>query len=209
MNPDPDWNDISRQLDPDLFDLTEKPSGSPRKASDLTVEICPVYHARDLVMLWHSRLPNVQKGPWMHAFRAHWNGYTYGVALWHNPSARNLPQQWVELRRMAVAEDAPHCTASRMLGQMARWFRVNKPECDRLVSYQDAEVHTGTIYSAAGWTRAYYSKPRERQRKGYSRPGHPGREYRTGINGMAADQAGKWRWELALFEGKTSTEKSA
>lgn len=196
--PDVDWNDFGRQLDPDLFDATAHIVGRPSKATELIVEPCPVYHARELVSRWHSRLPNVQKGPWMHAFRAHWHGYTYGVALWHNPSARNLPQQWVELRRMAVPSDAPHCTASRMLGQMANWFRINKPECDRLISYQDAEVHTGTIYNAAGWTRAYYSKPRERQRSGYNRPGTNGREYRTGINGMAPDRAGKWRWELKL-----------
>jgi hypothetical protein len=193
----PDWSDVDRQIAADLFTTVEHPDGGPRKATELTVEICPVPHARLLTQKWHSRLPNVQKGPWMHAFRAHWNGYTYGVALWHNPSARGLPQNWVELRRMAVADDAPHCTASRMLGQMAHWFRTNKPGCNRLISYQDEQVHTGTIYNAAGWTRAYYSKPRERQRGGYSRPG-TGREYRTGINGMAPDQAGKWRWELEL-----------
>lgn len=195
--PDVDWNDTQRQLDPSLFDLEAQPIGRPSKASQLIVEPCPVAHARELIQRWHSRLPNVQRGPWMHAFRAHWNGFTYGVALWHNPSARSLPQSWIELRRLAVAPDAPHCTASRMLGQMAQWIRVNAPDCDRLISYQDAEVHTGTIYSAAGWNRAYFSKPRERQRGGYSRPGS-GREYRTGINGMAADQAGKWRWELEL-----------
>ncbi len=196
-----DWTDVGRQLDPELFDIVERPTGFPAKATDLVVEPCPVYHARELVLRWHSRLPNVQKGPWMHAFRAHWHGYTYGVALWHNPSARNLPQSWIELRRMAVAHDAPHCTASRMLGQMAKWFRVNKPECDRLISYQDVDVHTGTIYNAAGWDRAYFSPPRVRQRSGYSRPGSLGREYRTGINGQAPDQAGKWRWELELNNG--------
>ena len=193
----PDWTDHRRQLDLDLFCPDEHAEGGPSKARQLIVELCPVSHATSLVTLWHSRLPNVQRGPWMHAFRAHWNGYTYGVALWHNPSARTLPQHWVELRRMAVAPDAPHCTASRMLGQMAQWFRTNKPNCERLISYQDADVHTGTIYSAAGWDRAYYSKPRVRQRDGYLRPGS-GREYRTAINGAAPDQAGKWRWELAL-----------
>jgi hypothetical protein len=192
-----DWTDTTRQLAPDLFGTDEQIEGDPTKASELTVEPCPIAHARELTMLWHSRLPKVQKGPWMHAFRAHWHGYTYGVALWHNPSARTLPAHWLELRRMAVAPDAPHCTASRMLGQMTRWFRVHRPTAERLISYQDAEVHTGTIYNAAGWHRAYYSKPRQRQRAGYNRPG-TSREYRTALNGEAPDVAGKWRWELEL-----------
>lgn len=195
--PAPDWNDAERQLDLGLFDQVVHVDGSPSKASELVVELCPVSHARTLVTRWHSRLPKVQKGPWMHAFRAHWQGYTYGVALWHNPSARTLPQHWIELRRMAVAPDAPHCTASRMLGQMVRWFKQHRPECERLISYQDEEVHTGTIYAAANWERAYYSKARVRQRAGYARPG-TSREYRTALNGAAPDIAGKWRWEMAL-----------
>lgn len=192
-----DWEDWERQLDPTLFTTKVMAIGGPSKASQLTVELCPIDHARTLVQRWHSRLPNVQKGPWMHAFRAHWSGYTFAVALWHNPSARTLPQHWIELRRMAVAPDAPHCTASRMLGQMVRWFRSNKPQAERLISYQDDQVHTGTIYAAANWERTFYSKPRVRQRSGYARPG-TSRDYRTAINGQAPDQAGKWRWEIKL-----------
>ena len=48
------------------------------------------------------------------------DGVTYAVALWHNPSARTLPGHWLELRRMACAPDAPHCTASRFLAEMTK-----------------------------------------------------------------------------------------
>jgi hypothetical protein len=190
----PNWDDIDRRYQP----LTEQPvEGEPRKATELVIDICGIQHARTLIERWHSRLPKTQKGPWQRAFRAHWNGYTYAVALWHNPSARTLPGHWAELRRMAVAPDAPPHTASRMLGQMARWYRLNAPESERLISYQDCDVHTGTIYLAAGWDPAYKSKPRVRQRAGYARPGSQ-REYRTSINGAPADVAAKVRWELVL-----------
>jgi hypothetical protein len=57
----------------------------------------------------------------------------------------------LELRRMAIAPDAPKNTASRMLGIMRRKIQAKFPEIIRLVSYQDTEVHTGTIYKASGW----------------------------------------------------------
>lgn len=144
---------------------------------------------------WHSRLPETQPNPWQYAFRAAFDGVTYGVALWHNPSARTLPSHWLELRRLAVADDAPHCTASRMLGEMTKWFRRNVPERERLISYQDRDVHTGTIYKAAGWTAEYVSEPRVRDRSS-TRPG--GRMYRWNQNGDAPDGAGKVRWEMRL-----------
>ena len=189
-----DWDDIDRRYLP----LTEQPvEGAPVKATQLAVDLCGTQHARTLIARWHSRLPTTQRGPWIRAFRAHWNGYTYAVALWHNPSARTLPGHWAELRRMAVAPDAPPHTASRMLGEMAKWYRRNAAESERLISYQDCEVHTGTIYRAAGWTDAHRSEPRKRQRAGYARPGSK-RDYRSSINGEAPDVAAKVRWELDL-----------
>jgi len=178
----------------------------PTRARQLTVERCPVQHARECIAGWHSRLPVTQRGPWKMACRSHFDGVTYAVALWHNPSARTLPQDLLELRRMAVAPDAPHCTASHMLGAMARIIRRDFPEVPRLISYQDEEVHSGTIYAAAGWQRAYYSAPRQRQRSGYARHGRDGREYRTAINGAAPDAAGKWRWELTLLPAAADKE---
>jgi hypothetical protein len=211
--PPPDWSDTSRRLLP----LVEQPvDGAPTKATQLDVDGCSTDHARALINRWHSRLPTTQRGPWTHAFRCHWHGYTYAVALWNTPSARSLPDGLLELRRMAVAPDAPHCTASRMLAQMAKRLAAST-NVRRLISYQDDDVHRGTIYAAAGWTRAAYSPPRQRQRSGYARPTRSsvemtepwvdiaptlavGREYRTAINGVAPDHAGKWRWEFDLVE---------
>ena len=166
----------------------------PLKARMLTVAPCEIAHARKLNSDWHSRLPYTQKGPWKLAFSADYAGRTFGVALWHNPSARNLPQNWLELRRLAVAPDAPPCTASRMLGAMRRWIAKNMPEIKRLISYQDMNVHKGTIYIAAGWRSYWLSRPRVRNRS-KPRKGTT-RAYRSNSNGSRPDASMKRRWEI-------------
>lgn len=168
----------------------------PSSVRDLACEPCAIDVARHLNSAWHSRLPDTQVGPWQHAFAAHSHGIVYAVALWHNPSARMLPSHWLELRRLAIADDAPHCCASWMLARMRRWFQQHCPERERLISYQDKDVHTGTIYRAAGWQPVYESAPRVRDR---SKPRvGTRRDYRSNLNGLAADAAGKVRWEMPL-----------
>jgi len=94
---------------------------------------------------------------------------------------------------MAVAPDAPHCTASRFLNEMVRCIAREFPDVERVISYQDREVHTGTIYKAAGWTVGHVSEPRVRDRSG-KRAGTR-RMYRWNLNGRSPDAAGKVRWE--------------
>jgi hypothetical protein len=79
---------------------------------------------------------------------------SYAVAIWSSPIAANRMKdgdKLLELRRMAVAPDAPPNTASRMLSIMRRKIQTKFPDIIRLVSYQDTEVHKGTIYKASGW----------------------------------------------------------
>lgn len=163
---------------------------------DLEFAPCPKSHAVALVRAWHSRLPNVQSSPWQFAFHAQRDGVSYAVALWNNPSGRCLPHHWLELRRMACASDAPRNTASAFLAWMVRWFRVNAPERERCISYQDTAVHAGTMYRAAGWKRDAVAKFRVRDRSG-NRAG-TGRKYRASINGEAPDAAEKVRWAVEL-----------
>lgn len=166
------------------------------KARQLIVRPCRSSHAVSLVRAWHSRLPNTQSGPWTNAFVAEFLGRSYAVALWNNPSARNLPQDWLELRRMATAPDAPRNTCSMMLARMADWLRQHRPEVSRLISYQDTAVHHGTIYKAANWKTTWTTKARTRDR---SKPrAGTARNYRSNINGSAPDAAEKIRWELCL-----------
>jgi hypothetical protein len=187
---------FERRMMPLLFQDEVAP---PDRASLIRVEPCTPEFARHGVAAWHSRLPITQVGPWKIAFAGHYQHTCFAVALWHNPSARTLPSDWLELRRLAVAPDAPHCTASRMLGQMTRWIRRNMPSVPTLVSYQDCDVHTGTIYRAAGWYPAYESKRRTRDR---SKPRvGTRRDYRSNLNGATTDSAPKVRWQLQLHDG--------
>jgi hypothetical protein len=188
---------IDRVLFPLFHDFGNETK--PTKATELKLERCDVETARALIKAWHSRLPKTQPGPWQFAFAAHHKNIIYGVALWHNPSARTLPPHWLELRRLAISPDAPHCAASWMLAAMVKWFRQNHPDREKVISYQDEDVHLGTIYAAAGWIKGHYTKARIRNRD-TKRP--TGRLYRTSINGLSPDKSGKIRWETTLENKK-------
>jgi hypothetical protein len=170
---------------------------NPKSAKELDLSRCSVAHAVELVREWHSTLPNVQPHPWQYAFKMHRDGVTYAVALWNTPSARMLPQYWLELRRMACAPDAPKYTASRFLSSMVRWFKRHALQREMCISYQDSAVHTGTIYRAAGWTIGNVSKPRVRNRS-KPRRGTKRAYRRTNFNDRARDVSGKVRWEMKL-----------
>lgn len=179
---------------------------STLQVRDLIFEVCPKKHAVSLIRKWHSRLPNCQRGPWQYAFHARQGDVTYAVALWNTPSGRCLPQHWLELRRMACSDDAPLNTCSAFLSWMVRYFRKHCPEREMVISYQDTAVHSGTIYKAAGWTAAYVSKFRVRDRSG-NRVGTT-RKYRWGINGVSADASPKVRWQTSLLQASAQSELS-
>lgn len=113
--------------------------------------------ACNLNAAWHSRLPiidwsNVVRNVNYICYGALFDWRYFAVAIWSSPVARNLdPIKILELRRLAISEQAPKYTATWMLGKMARLLKMEFPEIERLVSYQDTEVHTGTIYKAANW----------------------------------------------------------
>lgn len=113
--------------------------------------------AIDLVALWHSRLPKVDRSNMVRTrhlwcLGAECGGLWYAAAIWTNPVARLLNDKpLLELRRLAIAPDAPKNTASRLLAVMTRLARKRYPTIERLISYQDCDVHSGTIYAAAGW----------------------------------------------------------
>ena len=131
----------------------------PTSALNLRIEPMQFLDARALNRIWHSTLPRIGTGcvkdPKYPCFGAEFDGLWYAAAIWSNPVARLLPQHiWLELRRFAIAPDAPRNTASRMLAIMERLLRKSHPGIEKLISYQDTEVHTGSIYKAAGWALA-------------------------------------------------------
>jgi hypothetical protein len=109
--------------------------------------------------LWHSRLPvviksNAQRVRNLACFAAEHENRYYASAIWTDPIAGILltkGERWIELRRYAIADDAPKNTASRMLSIMVRMIRKKMPEIVRCISYQDTDAHEGTIYKASGW----------------------------------------------------------
>jgi hypothetical protein len=125
----------------------------PLSAKELTVEVVTFDEAVRLNRIWHSRLPKMTDRIVRVCYAACCKGgIAYAVAIWSHPVARLLPQHtWLELRRLAVAPDAPKNTASRMLRVMTDLIGKSWPEVERAISYQDTEVHKGTIYAAAGW----------------------------------------------------------
>jgi hypothetical protein len=138
-------------------DQTGEGGSIPTSALQLWVERIDTEYALTCNTLWHSRLPDLGRGavriPYP-SFGAVYGGRLYAVAIWSNPVARLLPQrEWLELRRLALAPDAPKFTASWMLGAMVRLVRQTMPHVTTVVSYHDTSVHCGTIYSEAGWVK--------------------------------------------------------
>ena len=132
-------------------------SGGSIPTSPLQFKVIEIdkFTARNLNEKWHSRLPVYETGFCLNSLVSYgllYNNTLYGIAIWTNPVAPALPQQgWLELRRMALSPEVPKNTASRMLSVMRRLIERKFPEVEKLISYQDTEVHRGTIYKAAGW----------------------------------------------------------
>lgn len=131
----------------------------PTSALQLTVTTTSAAFACKLNEKWHSRLPrihpsNVIRNRHSICFVA-WYGFTeIATAIWSSPVAGNRMkngEQVLELRRLAIGPDAPHNTATRMLSLMRREIFRTFTDISLLISYQDTEVHKGTIYKAAGW----------------------------------------------------------
>lgn len=99
---------------------------------------------------------------------------------------------------MAISDDAPKNAASRMLGWMARDIRKRFPDVERLISYQDCEVHIGTIYLASGWKHAEGYKGRKR---GWE-SGTSGGRTRTGRLDQAVAVRMRWEKQIKLGELK-------
>jgi len=163
----------------------------PTSALQLILRNCSEKTYKTLVRLWHSRLPHAGSfyGHGMF-FTAEFNGIYYATAGWSDPiNIAFNGRSYLELRRFAIAPDAPKMTASRLLSLMVRRIKQVKPEIIKLISYQDTEVHKGTIYKASGWRAARISGFKEQRNwvRTYGRP----------ATSLQSD-ATKIRWELRI-----------
>ncbi len=138
----------------------------PTSPLQLSFEVIRAQTACLLNSQWHSRFPqidwsNVVRNRRYVCFGARFEGQYFAVAIWSSPIAANRLKDGhllLELRRMAINDKAPKNTASRMLSWMKKDIKKRFPEIVRLISYQDTEVHHGTIYKAAGWHIASENK---------------------------------------------------
>lgn len=144
--------DQARILSPLFYAGTETPVPSAKHLSLVGISVLTAVR---LNRIWHSRLPIYETGFCLTAricFGLEYQGVLYAVAIWSNPVAPNLPKDaYLELRRYAIAPDAPRYTASRGLSLMQKHIAQTMPDVTTLVSYQDMEVHKGTIYKASNW----------------------------------------------------------
>ena len=167
----------------------------PTSALDFSIDEIQRDFAVKLNKLWHSRLPEYRMGcrPAQHAWVCYGAMYAdrcYAIAIWSHPNSRVLDDgKTLELRRMAIAPDTPANTASRML-RIMRILIERYNLFKRLISYQDTEAHTGTIYKAAGWHKAA-----ENNAMDYSLNGKRSRPKQKHM-------ARKIRWELEIKENR-------
>jgi hypothetical protein len=108
---------------------------------------------------WHSRLPkihwsNIVRNTHYVCYGAFYEGEMWAVGIWSSPVAQNGfkdGKKILELRRLAISNNCPKNTATRMLSVMIKLIKRKFPDLTRLISYQDTEVHSGTIYKAGNW----------------------------------------------------------
>lgn len=133
----------------------------PTSCKEMKLNKINVHLAVKLNKEWHSRLPDIGWGNIVRnknyvCYCAEHEGMIYAVAIWSTPVAANRLKNGnnlLELRRMAVADDAPKYTASWMIGKMIKRIKQDFKDIERLISYQDTEVHKGTIYKATNWKK--------------------------------------------------------
>ncbi len=175
----------------------------PTSALQLHFGEIGVDEALALNKLWHSVLPKISKmsvvtSKYLACFVASYESKLYAVAIWTHPVASNRMAHGstaIELRRLAIAPDAPKNTASRMLAIMAKLLKRKYPSVTRLLSYQAKDHHEGTIYKAAGWTVATTAKnkkwkPRQRRANG--------NHFEVGYRLDQQTESEKVRWEKWL-----------
>ena len=177
----------------DLFFEADLVISSPKH---LRYEVIPAKMACEYNEEWHSRLPkihwsNVVRNTHYVCFAAVSNsGQVVAVGIWSSPVAQNRFQfgkQILELRRLAISDMCPRNTATHMLRFMRNYVKNNFKDIALLISYQDTDVHTGTIYKADNWINAATSA---------------GLEWNTEARKRNKEQslAVKVRWEYKLRE---------
>ena len=141
-----------------LFHQVADGGSIPTSALDFRFEVVDMRTAQRLNKEWHSLLPrtdlgNLLCGSMSVAYVAIHDGFYFAVSIYSQPIIRSVASdgKTIELRRLAVCDDAPKNMASRMMAVTCRLIKQKWPYLEKVVSYLAVDVHDGTIYKAAGW----------------------------------------------------------
>ena len=121
--------------------LFQEEGGGSIPTSPLQLHIGEISSKQAILLneLWHSRMPRLDcYAVCKPCFAAEFENIFYAIAMWSLPIAANRlknGKESLELRRMAIADDAPKNTASRMLKIMTMMIRKQRPDIKRLISY--------------------------------------------------------------------------
>lgn len=75
----------------------------------------------------------------------------YGVIIFATPTARRVPQHWLELVRWCITSEVENA-GSRQWAAFVRALRALHPGATTVISYSDPSVgHTGALYRACNW----------------------------------------------------------
>ena len=173
--------------------LFAEPGDGELPTSPMQLEVGPIDRKMFALLNaeWHSRLPIVTNCFEGVCFGASYKNRYYAVAWWSDPVARALDHTTIiELRRMAICDEAPRNTASRFLAQMLKSIKKTHPHKSKAISYQDTDVHHGTIYKASNWVAANQGARIDESKK-YN-------NWKTRKNRMNQSTAPKVRWEKLL-----------
>jgi hypothetical protein len=148
------------------MDLLMQERIAPVSPTIMTLREVGLKYAMEKNEMWHSRLPitshsNMVRSAHKVFYGAEYKDHCFAIAMWTDPVANNRMSKdhiRLELRRLAVAPDAPKFAATWMISKMIKDIKKRFPDITMLVSYQDTEVHTGTIYKAANWKLDAVSK---------------------------------------------------
>ena len=171
----------------------------PTSAHQLRFSRTNIKRALALNREWHSRLPELTNWQGCIGFSAECNNVVYAVAIWGRPVARAYNgTATVELRRMAVCDDAPKNTATRMIGWMLRELK-REGRYTKAISYQDTAVHTGIIYKGSGWTPISVGKDT------WDRPNQGAKRRRSDSQEVGV----KVRWEYPLASSANKVDNQS
>ena len=183
-----------------ILPLFEKPTiALPTAAKQLQVEEISMREACRLNKLWHSLLPrtdlgNMLCGNMSVAYSAEFDERYYAVAIWSQPIVyANCDGHTIELRRLAICDDAPPNTATRFMAVMRRLINKKMPSMERAISYLAVDVHRGTIYRGGGWCPVGTIVEARPQRL---------RGNKQRATGPLQTKSRKQRWELSLGRTK-------